>query len=390
MSERSLHPTYDDPRPSGDEPLDDGGSIFTEPAEVYRADAIAAAELVPDAFIEEPLPPAPKRARVAPRIAAFVSAAIFWVGATWLYVLIYAGGIVDRWFSGWGLLAGALTAVGIAGVIRFRSGSRASLWLSVAWLVMLAFLATFADLLPFVKSYQRISADLAQAPSADHWFGTDQLGRDIFTRVVYGARVSLAIGVIAVVFGIIVGGLLGMVSGYYRGRLESVIMSAMDVMLAFPALILALAIVTFLGRDTINIVMALAILSIPPLTRIVRANTLVFSQREFVLAARALGAKNGRIIFKEVMPNVIPPMVSFSLIAIAVVIVAEGALAFLGLSVQPPIPTWGFMINEGREELARSPWMSLLPATTMFATILSLNLLGDIFTGRFQVKESGL
>ena len=281
-------------------------------------------------------------------------------------------------------------AVASGGIQPRKKRVRVTFWMAAAWLVVLTLVAVFADVLPFVKSYQKISADLAQAPSADHWFGTDQLGRDIFSRVVYGARVSLSIGFVAVFFGIIIGGLLGLVAGYYRGRLESTIVSAMDVMLAFPALILALTIVTFLGRSTWNVIIALSILAIPALTRIVRANTLVFSQREFVLAAKSLGAKNGRVIFREVMPNVVPPMISFSLIAIAVVIVAEGALAFLGLSVQPPTPTWGFMINEGREELSDAPWISLIPAAVMFVTILSLNLLGDIFTARFQIKDTGL
>lgn len=388
MTDRSLHPTYEDEQdlPGGHHE----GEFFDEPQQVYQAEAVVAEDLIPGLVPEEELAPAPARKRVLPKVGAFVSALVFWVGATWMYVLLYAGGWT-RWFTeGWGWLAIGLAVVGIAGVIVLRSGSRVSLWVSAAWLAMLAFLAVFADALPFVGDYQRISPNLAVAPNGDFWFGTDQLGRDIFARVIYGARVSLAIGVVSVILGILIGGLLGMVAGYYRGRWEGVIVSAMDVMLAFPALILALAIVTFLGRSVINIVTALAILSIPPLTRIVRANTLVFTQREFVLAARALGAKNGRIIFREVMPNVIPPMVSFSLIAIAIVIVAEGALAFLGLSVEPPTPTWGFMINEGREELSDAAWISLIPSSVMFATILSLNLLGDIFTARFQVKESGL
>jgi peptide/nickel transport system permease protein len=191
----------------------------------------------------------------------------------------------------------------------------------------------------------------------------------------------------------VVGGGLGVVAGYFRGRIESVIMGAMDILLAFPALVLALAIVTFWAQGKANIghvTVAIGLLSIAPIARIIRANTLTFAQRDFVLAARALGAGDRRIIVKEILPNVLPPVFAFSLIAVAVAIVAEGTLAFLALSVQPPTPTWGGMINEGRRLLNDAPHVAFMPAIAMFLTVLALNFAGDSLRARFEVREGRL
>ena len=280
-------------------------------------------------------------------------------------------------------------------------------WVATAWLAVLTFLAVFAPWLPFVQDPSDIDALALRQPPAwqqggswngslsdtFHLLGADDLGRDLFSRVIWGARVSLFIGVVAVALGFLIGGTIGLTAGYFRGRFEKIFMSAMDIMLAFPALILALAIVTFLSEpgqqdaSLSTITITLTILSIPALARITRASTLTFSQREFVQAARTLGAKNGRIIVREILPNVIPPMVSFSLIAIAIVIVAEGGLSFLGLSVSAPTATWGNMINEGRTALEIAPWIAFVPCLGMFLTLLSLNYAGDQLRRRFDVKE---
>jgi len=212
----------------------------------------------------------------------------------------------------------------------------------------------------------------------------------MFARVVYGARVSLMVGVISVSLGMLIGGSLGLIAGYFRGRGETFITAAADIMLAFPPLILALALVAFLGQNLRNVTITVTILAIPSLIRITRAATLSFSQREFVLAARTLGASHWRIITKEILPNVIPPMASFSLLAIAVVIVAEGALSFLGLSVQSPHPTWGNMINEGRALLDTPPHISLIPCAVMFLTLVSFNYVGDKLQSIFNVRDSFL
>jgi peptide/nickel transport system permease protein len=265
-------------------------------------------------------------------------------------------------------------------------------WVAVGWFALVAVLALLAPWLP-IADYKKTSADIRMPPSPEHWFGTDTLGRDILSRVIWGARVSLTVGFASVAFGLIIGGTIGVVAGFFKGRTESVLMWAMDVLLAFPALLLALAIVAFMGadgRDLRNVVLAIGIVAIPPIARLVRASTLVHSQREYVTASRALGAGNARIIWKEVMPNVVLPVLSFSIIGVAVAIVAEGGLAFLGLSVEPPTPTWGGMINDGRQALQTEPYISLIPCAVMFLTVLALNLAGDRVREYLDVKEGGL
>ena len=264
-------------------------------------------------------------------------------------------------------------------------------WLAVAWLVLLVGLAAAADFLPFVDDPDDFDPlAFGEGPTSEHWLGGDTIGRDIFARIVYGGRVSLLIGVATISLGLLIGGTLGLLAGYFRGRTETVVTSLADIMLAFPPLILALALIAFLGRSLQNIILALVILSIPSLVRITRAATLTFSQREFVLASRTLGASHWRIISREILPNVVPPMASFALLAIAIVIVAEGALSFLGLSVESPTPTWGNMIAEGRSVLDDSPHIALVPCTVMFLTLVSFNYIGDRLRSLFNVKESGL
>ena len=268
-------------------------------------------------------------------------------------------------------------------------------WLAVGWLVLLISLAVLAPVLPFVDDPNaRGGIDALEAPpSAEHWFGGDDIGRDVFARVIWGARVSLFIGVAAVAFGFVIGGTLGLTAGFFSGRYERIVIGAMDIMLAFPALVLALALVTFLSEPgTQNatlgtVTLVLTILAIPALARITRAATLTFAQREFVTASRALGARNSRIISREILPNVLPPMGAFALIAIAIVIVAEGALSFLGLSVASPTATWGNLIEQGRNSLDDTPWISLFPCAVMFLTLLSFNYVGDQLRRYFDVKE---
>lgn len=270
-------------------------------------------------------------------------------------------------------------------------------WLAVGWLALLVTLAVLAPYLPFVDDpNQSDAAALDAPPSGEHWFGGDDIGRDVFSRVIWGARVSLFIGVAAVTFGFVIGGTLGLSAGYFRGRYERIIIGSMDIMLAFPALVLALALVTFLSEPgTQNaslgtVTLTLTIVAVPALARITRAATLTYAQREFVTAARALGARNGRIIAREILPNVIPPMAAFALIAVAIVIVAEGALSFLGLSVASPTATWGNIIEQGRQSLDDTPWISLSACAVMFLTLLSFNYVGDQLRRYFDVKEINL
>ncbi len=225
------------------------------------------------------------------------------------------------------------------------------------------------------------------SPSAEHWFGGDAIGRDLFARVVYGGRVSLTVGVASIAIGMAIGGTMGLIAGYFRGVTDTAITSTANIMLAFPPLILALALVSFMGQNLRNVIIALAIISIPSLARITRAATLTFSQREFVMASRTLGASHWRVITREVLPNVIPPMAAFALLAIAIAIVAEGTLSFLGLSVEAPTASWGGIINEGRDLLDEAPHISLIPCGVMFLTLLALNYVGDKLQAAWNVRE---
>ena len=281
-----------------------------------------------------------------------------------------------------------------------RKGWGIGFWLSVVWMVVVLLLTILAPLLPFVDepgTFPDFSVDPSAGPSADHWFGVNDNGDDIFSQVVNGGRISLFIGFSVVILGFISGGLVGMVAGFFRGRIDRFISAIIDILLAFPALVLALAMIAIFAsegnvvRPNLPVVIgSLSILSIAPLARITRGVTLAFSEREFVMASRTLGAKNSRIIRREILPNVIPPMAVFSLTVIAVVIVAEGALAFLGLSVSAPASTWGKLINVGRPQLESSPHITFFPAGVMFLTILSLNYIGDVLQGRFAVREGAL
>jgi len=285
--------------------------------------------------------------------------------------------------------AAAVVTVAITdGATKKRLG--VAFWLSFSWILLVILLAIFARVLPLKSPTDTGLGRPGLGPSLHFWLGTDDLGRDTFARVVYGARVSMIVGFTSIAIGLAVGGTLGIIAGYYKGRLGSFIMSCTDVLLAFPTLVLALAIITFLGQNLRNVVLALGIISIAPIARIIRASTLTFAEREFVTAARSLGAKDIRILTREILPNVALPTFAFALVAVAVAIVAEGGLAFLGLSVKAPTPSWGGMINEGRTLLNQSPQVSLIPAAVMFVTVLAFNFAGDSLRSYFDVREGAL
>jgi peptide/nickel transport system permease protein len=233
---------------------------------------------------------------------------------------------------------------------------------------------------------------IGKMPSKLHWLGTDELGRDIFSRVVWGGRVALAVGIVSVLLALTIGGLLGLLAGYYRGKTEIILNTLVNTLLSFPAIVLVLAIVAFMGNNLRNIVLAIAIVAIPSFARVAYANTLAVAQREYVLAARSLGAKNARILFREVLPNVVLPLAAFALVVTAVAIVAEGGLAFLGASIQKPKPSWGTMINDGRKLLvSKGIWhISMIPVAVMFLTVLSLNLIGDRVRALVDKREAKL
>jgi peptide/nickel transport system permease protein len=248
---------------------------------------------------------------------------------------------------------------------------------AVGWIALIALAAIFANLLPIASPTDMDLLGKRALPSARHLLGNDQLGRDEFSRLIYGGRISLTVGLLAPVIGVTIGGTLGMLAGYFRGRLETLAIGGVDVLLAFPPLVFALALTTYLGQSAFNITLVIGILSIPAFTRVSRAVTLSLSERDFVTAARALGATHARILIRELLPNVALPLVAFFLLGVAVTIVVEGALSFLGLGVPPPAPSWGSMIGEGRESLDIAPWLAFLPAGFMFLTVLSFNIVGD-------------
>jgi peptide/nickel transport system permease protein len=264
-------------------------------------------------------------------------------------------------------------------------------WLAIAWLVLLAVVAVTVPFLPVDDPTVDATPALArQGPSISHPFGVDGAGRDVFASVLWGTRVSLFIAVASIVAGFVAGGVVGIVAGYFKGRIGGILGSAMDVFLAFPQLILALSIVTFLGRTVFNVTLGLAIVATPVLARIARASTLSWSEREFVLAARAQGARHLRIMVREILPNVLPAMFSIALLGVAVVIVAEGGLAIIGAGVKPDVITWGNVIVRGQGELRDAPHIVLAPSLVIFLTVLSLNYLGDVVRARFDVRESAL
>jgi len=275
---------------------------------------------------------------------------------------------------------------------RVRKGRRLGMlfWAAIIWVIFVFAVAIFATVLPLPSPTDMDMLERRAPFSAAHWLGTDGLGRDELSRLIYGARISLIVGLCAPVIGITIGGALGMLSGYFRGRFETLVVGSMDVLLAFPPLILVLAIIAFLGQSIFNLTCILGVLGIPAFMRVARAATLTLSRREFVIAAQALGASHARILLRELLPNVILPLFAFFLLGVAVTIVVEGSLSFLGLGVPPPISSWGSMIGEGRESLDVAPRLAFLPAVVMFLTVLSFNLVGDTLRALTDPRQGAL
>lgn len=275
-------------------------------------------------------------------------------------------------------------------------------WAATGLIALLALAAIFADYLPIASPTEQprgTSARLEQSlPPLSYRvdgqlavLGTDSLGRDQLARVIYGSRVALGVGFASVAIGLLIGGAIGITSGYFRRGFDSATMATMDILLAFPALLLALVIVAIRGKGPVNSTIALTVVAIPTIARLVRANTMVFAQREFVLASRTLGASHLRVITKELLPNVFLALLPFIPLAIAVAIAAEGALAYLGQSVNPPQASLGGMISEGQPQLEQGKWwVPGVPIVVLVMVLVSLNLLGDRLREYFSIKESAL
>ena len=304
-------------------------------------------------------------------------------GAAWLQVVLALGGI-------YGLLTG------VGQLIRAMFGSRVdpTTWISMAWLFVLV-LFVFLQLGGLFDSLEAQFDDRERPPSftTDEPLGTDRLGKSVMNQSIRGARISLIVGLGAVGIGLAVGSVIGLAAGYFRGVTEGTFNIITDAVLAFPALILLFSIVAIFGGSVLVITLALSVLSIPTIGRLSRANTLTFAAREFVTAAKAMGASNSRILFREIMPNVALPLASYAFIIVAVLIVAETSLAFLGVGIDPiSTPTWGNMISEGRDPnlLEKAPHIVFVPGVMMFLTVLSLNRIGESLRALWDPREAKL
>jgi peptide/nickel transport system permease protein len=284
------------------------------------------------------------------------------------------------------------------------------LWFGLAWLGLLLFHAVFADWLPWVRGEQeRVqgASNYRFGPGRDFFFGSESLGKDMFARCVYGARLALTVSLVSIGGALAIGGTLGMLAGYFRGWIDRVISVFVDALLAFPAIVIAALVigrfdalaasdieVLGFGFDWLSrrwsITIIFLALSVAPVARIVRAQTLSLAQREYVLAARSLGARTPRILVREILPNLVPAMVSVIFTGVAILLAAEGGLAFIGYSVKAPEASWGLMISEHRVRINEAWWATIFPALMLFLTVLAFNLVGDRVAKRFDIREAAL
>lgn len=246
--------------------------------------------------------------------------------------------------------------------------------------IILLVIITMAIFAPYAATHDPVKQNIRnqlKPPSREHIFGTDQFGRDIFSRVVYGARLSLRVGFLSISFALVVGGLLGLVSGYFGGWMDMIIMRLIDILLALPGFLLALAIVAALGPGLENVVMAIGVSYVPSFARMMRSSVLATRELDYVGAAQALGASDSRIIFLHILPNSISPIIVLTTLSMAGAILSAAGLSFLGLGAQPPTPEWGSMIATARPFIRVSHWSATIPGLAIFITVMCLNLVGD-------------
>lgn len=317
-------------------------------------------------------------------------------------LVIVSLGVIDmdeQPFVSIGMLAigagSGFTGFDRAGRGFFGATFDAGLWLSTIWMVAIIGAAVLADALPLGEA--RDASKVLLEPNfllpslfSSHPLGTDRLALDLLGGVVYGARISLTVGFGAMLIGMVIGATIGVLGGFFRGRLEWFIDLLSNALLAFPPLILLLGVVAVLKPSVWTVTVSLALLAVPTYIRLAKANTLVYAQKEFVLAARALGGTDWSIIRREILPNVALPVLSYGLVVVPVLIAAEASLSFLGLSIPPPEPTWGNMIAAGQYELASQPHVVLIPGLVLFLTVFSLNRIGDRATRLWDTRQSNI
>jgi peptide/nickel transport system permease protein/oligopeptide transport system permease protein len=249
--------------------------------------------------------------------------------------------------------------------------------IGAAVVLFFVILAILAPLLANHDPFQTSFTTIRKPPSAAFWLGTDELGRDIYSRMLFGARASLMAGLVSVLIALIVGVPFGLLAGYFGGWIDSAISRCTEALLAIPFLILAIALAAFLGPSLVNAMVAIGVSAAPRFVRIARGQVLAVKHEDYVQSARALGASNSRIILRHILPNVMPPLIVQATITIATAIIAEASLSFLGLGLQPPNPSWGSMLNTAKNFMTQAPWMSIFPGSAIFLVVLGFNLLGD-------------
>ena len=271
------------------------------------------------------------------------------------------------------LIASAFVWQQIAKAFNANKTSWIGLWLFLLVIVL-------AILAPFLSTHDPLEQNILQSlegPSDAYLMGTDYFGRDIYSRLLYGARITLIIGITSTLIAMVIGSIIGVLSGYIGGRFDMLMMQLMDILLAFPSLILGLIIVAMLGPSMANLVIAIALTAVPPFARIARAPTIAIKEKEFIEAGRSLGYSDSRIMTVHIFPNIVAEVLVMGALWLAIAVRVEASLAFIGLGVKPPIPTWGGMIRQGFETILDSPWLTLWPCLAILILIFSLNLLGD-------------
>ncbi len=253
--------------------------------------------------------------------------------------------------------------------------------LAMVGLIILVFLIIIAASAPIISDYEvAISQNMRnrlQAPNKESWFGTDQYGRDIFARIVFGARVSLFAGIVGITSSSLIGAVIGSMAGYYGGKIDNILMRTMDILMALPSMLLAISIVAALGAGLTNLIIALSISYIAQFARIIRSSVLSIKNQEFIEAAVACGTRNRRIILKHIIPNAIGPLLVQSTLSIASAIILISSLSFLGLGIKPPMPEWGSMLADARSQMRNYPYLVIIPGLAIILSVMGLNLIGD-------------
>lgn len=252
--------------------------------------------------------------------------------------------------------------------------------MAMAGLGIVLFLVIIAVFAPFITPHDPYAIDLNKqllAPSAQYWLGTDKFGRDLMTRIIYGTRISLVLGLVPSLFSLLIGAVMGIASGYCGGKTDFIIMRFADVMLAFPSLILAMVVMYTLGPNLFNIFIAISLVGWAGIARVVRSQTLSLKEKEFVEAARAIGVKRNRIMLMHILPNCLPALIVLFSLSIPEAIMYESCLSFLGVGAQPPTPSWGLLVSRGKEHLFSAPWVAIMPGVAILITVMAFNFIGD-------------